>query len=73
LRAGAPIRTNIEQATRLSGSGIFVTAIVLHNFPEEGMAIGVSFAGPDLVGAKALAVGIAIQDIPEGLCGCDLP
>jgi ZIP family zinc transporter len=65
LEGGARSEVNIEQATRLKRIWLFVTAIVLHNFPE-GMAIGVSFAGPDLVGAKALAVGIAIQNIPEG-------
>ncbi len=65
LEGGARSEVNIEQATKLKRVWLFVTAIVLHNFPE-GMAIGVSFAGPDLVGAKALAVGIAIQDIPEG-------
>jgi ZIP family zinc transporter len=65
LEGGARSEINIEQATKLKRVWLFVTAIVLHNFPE-GMAIGVSFAGPDLVGAKALAVGIAIQDIPEG-------
>jgi ZIP family zinc transporter len=65
IEGGARTEINIEQATKLKRVWLFVTAIVLHNFPE-GMAIGVSFAGPDLVGAKALAVGIAIQDIPEG-------
>jgi len=65
IEGGARSEINIEQATKLKRVWLFVTAIVLHNFPE-GMAIGVSFAGPDLVGAKALAVGIAIQDIPEG-------
>lgn len=45
---------------------LFVFAIILHNFPE-GMAIGVAFAGPDLVGAGALTTGISIQDAPEGL------
>lgn len=54
------------QATKLKRVWLFVTAITLHNFPE-GLAIGVAFAGPDLVGAKALAAGIAIQDLPEGL------
>ena len=33
----------------------------------EGLAIGVAFAGPDVVGANALATGISIQDVPEGL------
>lgn len=54
------------QALKIRRVWLFVTAIILHNLPE-GLAIGVAFAGPDLVGAKALALGIAIQDIPEGL------
>lgn len=45
---------------------LFVLAICLHNFPE-GLAIGVGFAGADEVGARTLAMGISIQDIPEGL------
>lgn len=45
---------------------LFVIAIALHNFPE-GLAIGVAFAGSDVEAATALAVGISIQDIPEGL------
>jgi ZIP family zinc transporter len=45
---------------------LFVMAIMLHNLPE-GLAIGVAFAGTDLTSASALATGIAIQDIPEGL------
>ncbi|MGJ7575078.1 hypothetical protein ACSFBX_31465 [Variovorax sp. RB2P76] len=31
------------------------------------MAIGVAFAGSDLVGASALTTGISIQEAPEGL------
>lgn len=65
VEGGVSSDVKIQRATRLKRVWLFVTAIVLHNFPE-GMAIGVSFAGPDLVGAKALAIGIAIQDIPEG-------
>src|SRR5690606_41358651 len=45
---------------------LFVLAITLHNFPE-GLAIGVGFAGPDKLGAQSLALGISIQDIPEGM------
>ena len=41
-------------------------AISLHNLPEE-LAIGVAFAGSDPVGATALATGISIQDVPEGM------
>lgn len=44
---------------------LFVIAIMLHNVPE-GMAVGVA-AGAGLSGADGLAVGIALQDVPEGL------
>jgi ZIP family zinc transporter len=44
---------------------LFVIAIIAHNIPE-GMAIGVS-AGGGLPDADGLAMGIAIQDVPEGL------
>ncbi|MEE4888009.1 ZIP family metal transporter [Pseudomonas alliivorans] len=44
---------------------LFVIAIVAHNVPE-GMAIGVS-AGGGLSEADSLAIGIALQDVPEGL------
>lgn len=45
---------------------LFVIAITLHNFPE-GMAVGVGFGGGDLDNGKALALGIGIQNVPEGL------
>ena len=51
---------------------MMVFVVTLHNLPE-GMAVGVSFAGAllsdsgiTMAGAFALAVGIAIQNIPEG-------
>lgn len=44
---------------------LFVVAVILHNIPE-GMAVGVS-AGAGLSGADSLAMGIALQDLPEGL------
>lgn len=51
---------------------MMVLAVTLHNIPE-GMAVGVCFAGAlsqnssiTLAGALALAVGIAIQNLPEG-------
>jgi ZIP family zinc transporter len=40
--------------------------MTLHNFPE-GMAVGVSFGGGDFGAAVALAIGIGLQNIPEGL------
>jgi ZIP family zinc transporter len=54
------------QARALKRAWLFVLAISLHNLPE-GLAIGVGFAGQDAANAQALATGIAIQDVPEGL------
>lgn len=54
------------RARALRRTWLFVFAITLHNLPE-GLAIGVAAAGTDPVGAGALATGIAIQDVPEGL------
>lgn len=53
-------------ARKLKRVWLFILAISLHNFPE-GLAIGVGFTGPDTLAAQALAMGIAIQDVPEGM------
>ena len=49
---------------------LFVLAIAIHKFPE-GMSAGVGFAGggaPELLGsAVSVAIGISIQNIPEGM------
>lgn len=55
-----------RSATAMRRTWLFVLAIVLHNIPE-GLSIGVAHAAADPVGARALAAGISIQDIPEGL------
>jgi ZIP family zinc transporter len=47
-------------------SALLMLAMTLHNFPE-GMAVGVSFGGSELGSAIALAIGIGLQNIPEGL------
>ena len=48
---------------------MMVAAITLHNIPE-GMAVGLAFAlaadGESLAGAFALALGIGVQNFPEG-------
>ncbi|NLA76317.1 MAG: ZIP family metal transporter [Clostridiales bacterium] len=56
----------------LGDSLMLVLAVTLHNIPE-GMAVGVVFAGVasgsavmSTAGAFALAIGIAIQNFPEG-------
>lgn len=58
--------------SKLKKSTMLVLAVTLHNIPE-GMAVGVTFAGAllgntgiTLTGAFALAIGIAIQNFPEG-------
>lgn len=57
---------------KISKSAMLVFAVALHNLPE-GMAVGVAFAGAaigdsgiTMAGAFALAIGIAIQNFPEG-------
>ena len=58
--------------SRLPRTAMMVFAVTLHNIPE-GMAVGVVYAGllsgaADITagGALALALGIAIQNFPEG-------
>ena len=58
--------------SRLARTTMMVLAVTLHNIPE-GMAVGVVYAGfltgsasITIGGALALAIGIAIQNFPEG-------
>ena len=58
--------------TSLKKTTMLVLAVTLHNIPE-GMAVGVVFAGMlsgstgiTVAGAFSLAIGIAIQNFPEG-------
>ena len=57
---------------KIKKTTMMVLAVTLHNIPE-GMAVGVVFAGAisgntgiSMAGAFALAIGIAIQNFPEG-------
>lgn len=45
---------------------LFVLAIAIHNLPE-GLAAGVGFGGEDSSAAITVAIGIALQNIPEGM------
>lgn len=76
LHIGAP-ETEVEGVkTSLHRTTLLVLAITLHNIPE-GLAIGVvfgaAFKGVDptgsatLIGAISLALGIGIQNFPEGV------
>ncbi|MDR0186832.1 ZIP family metal transporter [Prevotella brunnea] len=58
--------------SHLSRTAMLTFAVTIHNLPE-GMAVGVVLAGAmqastdiTMAGALAMAVGIAIQNIPEG-------
>ena len=58
---------------KLSKTALLFLAITIHNFPE-GLAVGVTFgalAGGNmtlagLMGAIGLAIGIGLQNVPEG-------
>lgn len=59
-------KSNLKRTTKL------ILAVTLHNIPE-GMAVGVVYAGwmtgeasASAAGALALALGIALQNFPEG-------
>ena len=68
-------KKNKEKLTikeKVKSTTMLMLAVTLHNIPE-GMAVGVAFAGLfsqntgiTLAEAFALAIGIAIQNIPEG-------
>lgn len=57
---------------KLSKTTLLFLAITIHNFPE-GLAVGVAFGAlasnpsPEaFIGAVGLAIGIGLQNIPEG-------
>lgn len=66
------ISDKIQSKNKYKGINMLMFSVTLHNIPE-GMAVGVCFAGVlsgnvgvSLLSAIILAVGIAIQNIPEG-------
>jgi ZIP family zinc transporter len=72
LHAGLPMSEAEGIKTSWQRSVLLVTAITLHNIPE-GLAVGVAFGAlaaglpaATLGGAIALAIGIGIQNFPEG-------
>lgn len=73
LHLGFPTEEAEGIKTGWRRSTLLVLAITLHNIPE-GMAVGVAFGAlasglpsATLAAAIALAVGIGIQNVPEGL------
>ena len=72
LHLGFPIEEAEGIKTNWQRSILLIFAITLHNFPE-GLAVGVAFGAvaadlpsASLAGAMALALGIGIQNLPEG-------
>jgi len=73
LQLGSPIQKAEGVKTHWRRSTLRILAMTLHNIPE-GLAIGIAFGAvvvnssiATLHAAIALAIGIGIQDIPEGL------
>ena len=73
---GALLLALLDEFTRQRGGErvthsdfLLLSAITLHNIPED-MAVGLAFAlaadGEGLAGAAALALGIGVQNFPEG-------
>ena len=73
---GALLLALLDEFTRQRGGErvthsdfLLLSAITLHNIPE-GMAVGLAFTlaadGEGLAGAAALALGIGVQNFPEG-------
>lgn len=65
-------RKTLKNSHSLKRSILLIGAITIHNIPE-GMSIGVAFGGiasgvpgVTLIGAIMLAIGIGIQNFPEG-------
>lgn len=72
VHLGMPTEKAEGIKTNWKRSMLLVTAITLHNIPE-GLAVGVAFGAvaagipsANLAGAVALAIGIGIQNFPEG-------
>ncbi|GAB6046314.1 ZIP family metal transporter [Methyloparacoccus murrellii] len=55
-----------EQFDSLRKVWLFIAAVTLHNLPEGG-AVGVSFGNGDWHNGVALALAVALQNVPEGL------
>ena len=66
------LANKIEKKDNNKNLNMLIFSVTIHNIPE-GMAVGVCFAGflagnigIELMGSMMLAIGIAIQNIPEG-------
>lgn len=60
------IEASCDKSERINKVLLFVLAIAIHNLPE-GIAAGVGFGTGDTAQAITVAIGIALQNIPEGM------
>ena len=72
--AGDAVLSRSSKSFRAIGdkkNALLFFAVTLHNIPE-GLSVGVAFAvspaGGAVLSAFLLAVGIAVQNLPEGMC-----
>jgi len=63
---GVDQETHPDQTDKLNKVLLFVLAIGIHNLPE-GIAAGVGFGTGNTGEAVTIALGIALQNIPEGM------
>ena len=73
LHPGLPMKEAEGISTSWKRSTLLILAVTLHNIPE-GLAVGVAFGAvavglpsSSLMSAIALAIGIGIQNFPEGM------
>ncbi len=64
--SGVDQENHPDGTAKLNKILLFVTAIAIHNLPE-GIAAGVGFGAGNTGEALAVAGGIALQNIPEGM------
>lgn len=56
----------MDMGFKLRASWLFIIAITIHKIPE-GLAMGVAYSGEEFLNPLSLTIGIALQNIPEGL------
>lgn len=64
--SGVDIENHSDKNEQINKVILFVMAIAIHNLPE-GIAAGVGFGTGNTAEALAIAGGIALQNIPEGM------
>ncbi len=64
--SGVDIEAHPDKTNSINKILLFVIAIAIHNLPE-GIAAGVSFGDGNNAHAFSVSLGIALQNIPEGM------